>query len=67
MFERLVESIQTFSSASFPADWRMPTFKEEVLSLKVYGSYPLEAVLICFEVEKSKLLYVIRHAVSYLY
>ena len=44
----------------------MPTFKKEVLSLKVYGSYPLEAVLICFEVEKSKLLYV-RHAVSYLY
>ena len=63
MFERLVESIQNFSSASFPADWRMPTFKEEVLSLKVYGSYPLEAVLVCFEVEKSKLVYV-RNAVS---
>ena len=66
MFERLVESIQNFSSASSPAVWRMATIKEEVLSLKIYGSYPLEAVLICFEVEKSKLLNV-RHAVSYLY
>ena len=63
MFAKLVKDIQNFISDSFPTDCHTLTFKEEVLGLKVYGSYPLEAVLICFEVAKPKLVYV-SHAVS---